>query len=144
MMDQISLAVNNPGQEGLSLSFKMCPQFGRNYLSLSFVFDCEVPRNPSCTYLQKSKISNDVTLFPPSDQWYFCWPQHFHKHCKEDFCGCFYWLFIGKKKFNHSTLLTGSIVRYCCNGAICHKSLQFINARNLKFASSKISHLSPR
>ena len=149
MMEQISPAVNNPGQEGLSIRFKMCPQFGRNDISLCFVFDCEVPRKPSCTYLWISKISNDVTLLiermsasywvemqgslltmasalcsisgltaetelpevhksgaplflfqkpslcPPSHQWCFCWPQHFHKHCKEDVCGCFslavYW-----------------------------------------------------
>ena len=142
MMDQISSAVNNPGQQGLSLSLKMCTQFGRNDFSLSFVFDCEVLRKPSCKYLRISKISNDVTLIekmsasywvvtqwssltmasalcsisrltavtewpeghksgaplflfqkpslcPPCDQWCFCWPQHFHRHCKEDVCGCF-------------------------------------------------------
>ena len=62
MMDQVSSGVNNPGQEGLSLSFKMCPQFGINYISLDFVFDSEALRNPSFTYFRISKISNDVAL----------------------------------------------------------------------------------
>jgi hypothetical protein len=86
------------------------------------------------------------SLFPPSDQWCFCWPQHFHKHCKEDVCGCFsltaYWQQeILSQHTVYCTSLTRSIVRHCCNGAICQKSLQSINARNFKFASSKIWNL---
>lgn len=52
---------NNQGKGGLLFSFNMWQKYRRNFISLSFIFNCEAPRNPSCTHFPISEITYDVT-----------------------------------------------------------------------------------
>lgn len=75
----------------------------------------------------------------PVDHWCFCWPQHFHKHCK-DVCGCFILILSQQQGILSQHVCTTYHWLHC--GVVLSESFtnMYINAGNFKFVSSKISH----